>query len=397
MLNICLILHSAQSDNLGVGALTLADIAILRAAAQQAGQRVRFTLIDWHNPRAPYVEGSDITIERITARELVRPGRFGRLLREADMVVDIGGGDSFADIYGRKRLILMFLMKFRAHLAGKPYVLAPQTMGPFRRRISRVLARYSLNRCTLVCTRDRPSVEHLRALGYRGRIVEACDVALRLPHDPPPSDDPPRPADSRPRVGINVSGLLMNGGYTGRNMFGLSVDYPSLMRQIITRLRKDRADPEIILVPHVISESQPVEDDYRVCAELAQEFPELQVAPRFTSPIEAKSFIAGLDFFMGARMHSCIAAFSAGVPVVPMAYSRKFAGLFGSLGYEHTVDCTSESEEKIVARIGDAFARRTALAADITPALSKGHERLALYEQAVADMMAGVARTRQRK
>ena len=61
---------------------------------------------------------------------------------------------------------------------------------------------------------------------------------------------------------------------------------------------------------------------------------------------------------MGARMHACIAAFSAGVPVVPMAYSRKFAGLFGAMGYDETVDCTSQSAEEILTRIFDAFERR---------------------------------------
>src|SRR3546814_10027971 len=33
-------------------------------------------------------------------------------------------------------------------------------------------------------------------------------------------------------------------------------------------------------------------------------------------------------------MHACIAAFSSGTPVMPVAYSRKFSGLFGTLGYD---------------------------------------------------------------
>ena len=45
-----------------------------------------------------------------------------------------------------------------------------------------------------------------------------------------------------------------------------------------------------------------------------------------------------MDFFAGARMHSTIAAFSTGVPVVPIAYSRKFTGLYHSLGYDYIID-----------------------------------------------------------
>ena len=66
---------------------------------------------------------------------------------------------------------------------------------------------------------------------------------------------------------------------------------------------------------------------------------------------------------MGARMHACIAAFSSGVPVVPMAYSRKFEGLFGSLGYDRTVDCTADSAERSW-RILAAYEARVALAAE---------------------------------
>ena len=387
MLNICLTLHSAQSDNFGVGALTVADISILRQAARNAGVDVRFTLIDWKDPRTPYVGGDDITIERISAKDLLKPNRFWRIIRKADLVVDIGGGDSFADIYGRKRLILMFLMRYQAHLARRPFVVAPQTMGPFTKPVSKFLARMSLNRSRLVCTRDQLSTNHLREIKYRGPIVEACDVALRLPFDPAPV----RATGAPLRVGLNVSGLLMNGGYTGNNMFGLTLDYPALVRRIITEFKAHPTAPEIVLVPHVISEVQPVEDDYRVSVDLAREFDGVTVAPSFNSPSEAKSYISGLDFFMGARMHSCIAAFSSGVPVVPMAYSRKFAGLFGTLGYDWTVDCTKDDPDDILARIFQAYDTREAVTVEMKQAFERGLERLTLYETALQDILAVVA------
>ena len=46
---------------------------------------------------------------------------------------------------------------------------------------------------------------------------------------------------------------------------------------------------------------------------LGYAIPGTVLAPRFSTPSEAKTYIAGLDFFMGARMHACIAAFSSGV------------------------------------------------------------------------------------
>lgn len=385
-LRICLILHSTRSDNLGVGALTASEVAILRDIAARTGIAIEITAVDWKDPRSPYVTGPDIRVVEADGRYLINPRGFFATARASDMVIDIGAGDSFADIYGARRLKRMFVLKFLTHLAGRPLVVAPQTIGPFTKGWSKLLARLSLRLSALVATRDAKSTAALRALGYAGDAIEASDVALRLPFDaPPPRTEGPL------RVGINVSGLLMAGGYTGKNELGIGLDYPGLMRQLIRDFQA--RGTEVHLVPHVIVETgrMAMEDDYRPSAALAAEFPGVVMAPAFTSPSEAKSYIAALDFFMGARMHACIAAFSSGVPVVPMAYSRKFEGLFGTIGYGRTVDCTTETGEAIRAKILAAFEDRDTLAAEGRAALARGREKLGLYETALQGLVEGLA------
>jgi len=71
------------------------------------------------------------------------------------------------------------------------------------------------------------------------------------------------------------------------------------------------------------------------------------------------------------------------VPVVPMAYSRKFAGLFGSLGYKRTVDCRSESAETILDKIARAWEDRAILAEEAQAGLTEGLRRLECYETAL--------------
>jgi len=384
-IRIVLLMHSTRSDNLGVGALTVGEVAILRAVAARLGRAAEITVIDWKDARSPYVTGPDIRVIDLDRRFLTDPRGFLATVARADLAIDIGAGDSFADIYGAPRLRRIFAMKFLTHLARTPLVVAPQTIGPFTRGWSRRLARWSLGRSALVATRDARSTAALAGLGYRGPVIEASDVALRLPFDPPP----PRPPGP-PRVGINVSGLLMAGGYTGRNELGLALDYPALMRALIGDFLDRGA--EVHLVAHVIVRSGPMlrEDDLRACTALAAEFPDARLAPAFASPSEAKSWIAGCDFFLGARMHACIAAFSAGVPVVPMAYSRKFEGLFGSLGYDRTVDCTAADAATIRAAIAAAWEARETLRAEAAAALARGLARLAAYEEALAALMGRV-------
>lgn len=73
-----------------------------------------------------------------------------------------------------------------------------------------------------------------------------------------------------------------------------------------------------------------------------------------------------MDFFMGARMHSTIAAFSTGVPVVPMAYSRKFNGLFAdTLSYSHLADMKKDNNSAILQLIQESFSNREALKTEI--------------------------------
>lgn len=385
MLNVSLIGHSARSRNMGVGALTVSEVEILRRLARDQGIALHITIIDWKSIHKNYVSGPDVTVRDITGVDLINPMGFLALARKSDLVIDIGAGDSFADIYGAKRLARMFAMKYLVHLARRPLVIAPQTLGPFTRRLSTFLARQSIRMSAIAATRDRLSTLCAQEMGVGARVIEASDVALHLPYTPPP----PRPPGGPIRVGLNISGLLMKGGYTNKNEFGLQMDYPVLIRNLLRHFTTHPDGCEVHLVPHVITYKKDwIEDDYHPSAELADEFPGVVMAPRFKNPSEAKSYIARMDFFAGARMHACIAAFSSGVPVVPMAYSRKFAGLFGSLGYDHTVDCTSETGTVILAKIVQAYETRTALEADRKAAFARGMEKLALYENALGALMA---------
>jgi polysaccharide pyruvyl transferase WcaK-like protein len=379
VLKIALIGHDNRNANLGVGALTVSDIELIRRIAQRQGLDVRITIMIGRSEQPSCVLGDDV-IERIV-RPLRQPLDFFSAVRGSDLVIDISGGDSFADIYGNRRMFQVLLQKYLVHLAKRPLVMAPQTMGPFKKSLWRRLAAGSIRRCAIIASRDQKSTTFLRDMGIQREVIEASDVALRLPYTVPPS----LPAGPL-KVGLNVSGLLMGGGYTRNNMFGLKADYPALIREIAKGFLSHADGCELHLVGHVIPQERGgVEDDYQACLDLAAEFPGTIVAPAFETPSEAKSYIAGLDFFMGARMHACIAAFSSGVPVVPMAYSRKFAGLFGSLGYELTVDCTTDSAKDILSKIFRAYESRAKLAEETQTALQMGLAKLDKYERALEE------------
>jgi colanic acid/amylovoran biosynthesis protein len=138
----------------------------------------------------------------------------------------------------------------------------------------------------------------------------------------------------------------------------------------------------------VLAQGMAVEDDRQTADALKAQYPALFRHADFTSASDAKSFISGLDFLVGARMHATIAAFSSGVPVVPISYSRKFEGLFGAMNYPWLVNARGMDTDAALARILDALDNRDTMAADIaaaTPAINAG---LDAYVAALAGLFA---------
>ena len=364
---IGLLWHSPNSGNLGVGALTVGNLRLARQAAEKLGLRPRFTIIGSRDTGPAYVVGDDIDSLVIDTRSLLSPTGYLATLGTLDCVLDIGGGDSFADIYGPKRFAFLWLTKLMVLAKRLPLLLSPQTIGPFTRQPYRALAGEVMNRAEAVVARDPMSFKVLREMAPRARALEAVDVAFALPFKRRTKTG--RKLD----IGVNVSGLLFNGGYAGGNQYGLDVDYAALMRRLIETLSA-RKDVRVYLITHVNSERLPMDDDGRVADRLASEFPNAIRVPDFASPSDAKSFISGLDLLIAGRMHACIAAFSSGVPVVPVAYSRKFAGLFeGVLGYPHLVPVKGLGTEAALAFLLDCIDRRAELAADV----ERGNARVA--------------------
>ncbi len=381
-LRIGLIWHSDNNANLGVGALTVGHMALLARAADAAGVELAPELFKFRDPGAPYVTGF-AAVHPIDARFMAQPGGYLAAVRRLDALFDIGGGDSFTDIYPDRRFIFIILSKILCILAGTPLVLAPQTIGPFSRQPHSAAAAWSMRRARAVFARDPMSLEAARALAPDAPIVQSVDVAFALPFTR---------AERGPgtRVGLNVSGLLYAGGYTGRNEFGLEVDYRDYTHRLIEALL-GRGDVRVELIKHVFAHGNAHEDDPAVARLLCERYPALVEAPDFASPSEAKSYISGLDFLVGARMHATIAAFSSGVPVVPVSYSRKFEGLFGGLGYRWLVPVKGVSTDEAVAFTLDALDRRETLRADIGAADARVQAWLQTYVDFTAGLFGSLA------
>ena len=280
--------------------------------------------------------------------------RSWRIFKNVDVVFDIGQGDSFSDIYGRKRFEMIDKIHKTARFFRKPYILLPQTIGPFDNRKIKKEADKTISKAFSVMARDKISYDYVVNNTSQVNVKEYIDVAFFLPYTKSQFDS------KYINVGINVSALLWNGGYNKNNQFELKTDYKELIKEIISYFI-GKSKVKLHLVSHVVNHVRNIENDYAIAFDLKKDLPDDRVvlAPLFLTPIDAKDYISGLDFFMGSRMHATIAAFSSGVPVIPIAYSRKFNGLFkDTLDYEYMVDLKNSSNEEAFTMIKSSFEKR---------------------------------------
>lgn len=367
-----------DSPNLGLGALTCSAVAMLHELVPQTAEFVLFSINSTSALDLMHTElrlGTRV-VRAVPFRHKQPRAMLGsfREIKGCDVVIDFTGGDSFSDIYGPLRLVRKLFHKQLVLFARTPLVLAPQTYGPLRRRWFRPWYRHVLRRAALVFSRDDASAEFVAELAGI-EALRSTDVAVTLPHSPG------NPAAGRRRVGLNVSGLLWAGGYTGNNQFGLRTDYRDWCRRVVSGLVERGCD--VVLVPHVrASTGAPdSEDDGVAAAALQAEFPKCGIAPAFTSAVAAKSWISQLDLLVGSRMHATIASFSTGVPTVPVAYSRKFAGFFGTLGYPVLVDLTAHDTATAASATLEWVDRTDAIRELAEPAMASSAKRIQVFRE----------------
>ncbi len=319
-------------------------------------------------------------------RRLIEKNPWIGEVRKAEFFGEITGGDSFADIYGLRAFLFAMAPSFIAILVRAPIVFLPQTYGPFTRRFTQCIARFILRRASAIFARDRQSLELAKALikgAPRDIPLQLCpDVAFALEanHDAKAVFNPALPADSHEAiVGINISGLLYIGGYTRNNMFGLACDYAETVRTLIEEF-SNRSGVRILLIPHTFESGEQSDQlaAKRVWGRLSEKAKSCtHILTGNHDQSEMKAIIGQCDFFIGSRMHACIAALSQGIPTVAIAYSRKFVGVFDVIGVaEMVLDAKAIDDAAIIKKCIELFESRDRVATELRHKVRLAQEHL---------------------
>ena len=188
-----------------------------------------------------------------------------------------------------------------------------------------------LNRYALICVRERLSYDLLKKHGIRTELVLAPDPAFALEIQETPWPDGREHTNV---VGINIS-------HFATEAKGVE-NYRNLIKWIL-----DHTDMEIAMIPHVVFPRDPGNNDLLNIDKLLKLLPEshrIFVVEEAYNCSQLKSLISKCRFFVGARTHATIAAYSTCVPTLVVGYSTKSIGIARDLfGTEEGYVCSVQN------------------------------------------------------
>lgn len=196
--------------------------------------------------------------------------------------------------------------------------------------------RQDLSRYDLITARESITYKALKPINPN--TILAPDPAFTLTIEP---GNYPEGLSKRPYIGINVSPLIQE----CESKDGITIEnYRALLRYILTE-----TDRDIALISHVVWEHN---DDRIPLKQLYDEFSDSGrvYLVEDQNCMQLKDIISHCEFFVGARTHATIAAYSTCVPTLVIGYSVKAKGiakdLFGTEdGYVLPVQSLAEPDD----------------------------------------------------
>lgn len=398
MPNIVLSGAVLNSDNLGCVALTYSAVKMLNEVASRLDTSFSYTMLELSYDKKKCERSRRLMCDRLgvspatvevipmgssmsvkaKCRHYFENRTMHARVKDALALFDLTAGDSFSDIYGMERFERYAEPMEYAIGSGTPLVLGPQTFGPFNTDGGRTLAKRVFDGAALAIARDELSAQCFHDVCGRDACV-STDLAFGLPFD---YDGFEFPRTDATRVALNASGLLYDDSLENTvKAFKLRVDYREFVHRVIEGLLAD--DCEVHLVPHVGA-------DVAVNRALSERYGDVVVHPLADTPVDAKNLICRMDLLIGSRMHATIAALSTGTAVVPVAYSRKFEGLFGGVGYRRVVDLASCTTDDAVAAVLGAARARGTLVRDAARAREAADDKLDVARDALCACFGGL-------
>jgi len=350
---------------------------------------------------------------------------------EASVIIDLSM-DHFNDMFSILPVIEHARDMLIGRLLGKPVVVYAPSPGPFHSRLASQIARFALNRVSLITLREEISRSYLEGIGVnKPPIYVTADPAFLLP-----------PADgkrireilsslgienTRPIVGIAVPEefLLMEQNWQSYKR-PIRLVYPILRYLLpekiflwLTRIERTsdhlsgsrytsyhreiaqvvdhlvlKLGSTVVLIPHTImpddyaEKKQDTRISVRAIHNLTSKRAEIiPIIGSYTAE-EMKGIIGSCDLLISTKLHAAIASTSQCVPTILISsHHHKFQGIMKMLGQEEWV-CNRLSGEDVIAMVDCIWPKREQIRNNLKDRIEAVKARSLLNGKLVKELLA---------
>jgi len=276
---------------------------------------------------------------------------FKSIIKKIKVVAAINGGDGLTDIYGDYMLYARLRETILAADFHIPYIILPQTIGPFQKKENMENIIKVLRGAEKVFVRDHNFDSELNKnkIPYENTndlsfYMKPIPFSIEIKH---------------PAVGVNLSGLAYSNKFG--NLDGQFNSYPLLIESLIKNFRQKGIN--VYLIPHSYNIHNPEEnnDDMLSTREFYDKLNDKTgvyfIDMDLISP-QIKYVISQMDYFVGTRMHANFAAIFTNTPVFGLAYSYKFEGAFTVNGLKDSTYMINNMEEEQISVLIDKINKK---------------------------------------
>lgn len=278
------------------------------------------------------------------------------LIRNADVVIDLYG-ICFCDKLGVKDcpkvlIPLYTAMTFQfSWMAKKSHICSVKntaSYGPIDSAYNQKAAKFAKGHLfDFMVAREEKSLQAMEKLGLGAKILVAPDTANLMPYS---VDEP----FSRFTVGISTSHQIVK-------QWKNAEDYVQCIAKLCMHIRKYYA-ADVLLIPNETSPRYPY-NDIDVSEEILESVTEQGgtveiLDAKNMSSTQIKNKIAACEVVVASRYHSCVAALSAGVPLIVIGWHYKYEELLRWYGQDNWLLSESDCDSQKLIMMFDSLWRK---------------------------------------
>ncbi len=239
---------------------------------------------------------------------------------KSDLIVS-ASGISFTDEFGMIKIYHFSKFMQIPLLLNKPVIKFTQSIGPFKTRYNKMIAKLSMKNVNVIMARGKQSFNNLKSIGITKNVIELPDIVLSMK-----MEKSQKAQDCISKIGSGtVIGITPN---IVCKRLSPTNHYENVLINLCEFILTKYQDAKIILIPHTIEEdSIGKDDDMSICTNLEKSINSNRVYIENVvnyEPEELKWLISKLDFFIGSRFHSLIESVSTCVPSMAIGWNTKY-------------------------------------------------------------------------